>query len=147
MSRKQVKTMNERLREKLRFVTVGLINTGLDVGLFAFFTKVGVQAIAANYASTAVAMSVSYVLNRDFTFRAKGQAGRRRVVIFFAVTLFGLWVLQPLVIVAVSALLAHSNIDTYFASLGAKLVATGVSLVWNYVMYSRVVFRTTKSVE
>jgi putative flippase GtrA len=63
------------------------------------------------------------------------------MVLFVVVTLFGLWVLQTIVITVTMPVAKQIVGDQNIALLIAKLVATGVSLVWNYVFYSRLVFK------
>lgn len=133
-------------RQKLlRFLVIGAINTALDFGLLFALTHLGLPLIAANTISTAVALSFSFAANKKFTFKApKSRSGAMTIVKFFGVTLFGLWVLQPLVILALLPL--ATQLLTANASLFVcKLIATGFSLVWNYVLYDRVVFRTKGS--
>ena len=47
-------------------------------------------------------MLLSFGLNRNFTFRAKDGDVRRQALLFFAVTAFGLWVVQGVIILAVT---------------------------------------------
>jgi putative flippase GtrA len=51
-------------------------------------------------------------------------------------------VLQPVVITAVSFTLTPLDVKEGAALFIGKIIATGVSLVWNYIMYSRFVFKT-----
>jgi putative flippase GtrA len=129
----------ERARQPLRFVVVGVANTALDIGLFMGLIALGVPVIPANMVSTAAALLFSFLVNRSYTFRAgpgvAGQAAR-----FIVVTLIALWVLQPAVIWLASTWL-DPLLPRAGALLVAKLLATVVSLVWNYVLYSTFVFR------
>ncbi|MCY1529046.1 GtrA-like protein [compost metagenome] len=126
--------------EKFRFALVGGFNTALDFGLLFLFVGLGVDKIPANYISTSISFIFSFFANKTFTFRASGDA-RREFIAFLVITLFGLWVLQPIVIAGVTVLAAPLDISDSATLIGAKLVATVVSLTWNYIMYSRVVFR------
>lgn len=135
-------------RKPLRFVAVGLANTAIDFGLLFGLRALGVPIVPANMVSTAVALAFSFFANRSFTFDAAG-AGRRaaawQAAKFLVVTLIGLWVLQPLVLLAGTALLSES-LGASAALFLAKIAATVVSMVWNYLLYDRVVFssRTTQ---
>jgi putative flippase GtrA len=67
---------------------------------------------------------------------------KREIALFIAVTLFGLWVLQNLVITLASPAIANLlQTNDQSTLLVAKLAATVVSMVWNYFMYDRVVFK------
>lgn len=126
--------------EKTRFVTVGGANTLIDFGLLFLLKSFGLPAISANLLSTSTAFVFSFFANKKYTFKTTDTNVKREVILFVVVTLFGLWVLQTLVIGAVSGLIgAHLPSSTVLFI--AKLCATAVSLVWNYLLYSRVVFK------
>jgi putative flippase GtrA len=56
------------------------------------------------------------------------------------VTLFGLWVVQGLTIHFVLGGLHQFTLPEWVSTNAAKVLATVVSLVWNYLWYSRLVF-------
>lgn len=57
-----------------RFLLVGLINTFVGLGLIYFCMSVlGLDYRVANFAGYAVGSGVSFVLNRNWTFRAEGS--------------------------------------------------------------------------
>lgn len=123
----------------VRFAVIGGINTLLDFGILLLLSRVfGVPVVVANIISTSVAFVFSFIMNKKYTFKTSGSNVRRELILFIAVTLFGLWVLQNVVIWLVIPLLVAFSPQIQL--LGAKLVATVVSLVWNYLMYDRVVF-------
>lgn len=125
----------------LKFALIGGTNTAIDFGLLFILSKaLGVPVFAANIISTSVAFIFSFFMNKKYTFKSTGGNVRRELLLFIIVTLFGLWVLQNLVIWGVTPLLAAYGIAGTPALLIAKLGATVVSLVWNYVLYDRVVF-------
>lgn len=126
----------------LRFVIVGVANTALDFALLFLLTRLGVPLIAANMISTGVALTFSFFLNRSYTFGSSGGAGTQAVK-FVLVTLVGLWILQPIVLVLGMAVLP-SLFSQDLALLFAKGAATVVSMVWNYLLYDRFVFRTAE---
>lgn len=133
--------MKELLRKhesKIRFAIVGGTNTAIDFGILFLLHGLGFNKYIANIISTSVAFVFSFFANRSFTFKTKGNA-KKQFIPFLVVTLIGLWILQPAVIWTVSLLL-HSFDETLTLFI-AKLVATVVSLIWNYLLYSRVVFK------
>lgn len=127
--------------QKFRFMMVGGLNTAIDFGLLFIFKSLGLPIITSNIFSTTVAFCFSFVANKKFTFRSASKNIRREIVLFVLVTLFGLWVLQTIVISATYPILQSLIQSEELALLVAKLIATVVSLVWNYVLYSRVVFK------
>lgn len=141
--------ISERQR-LLIFAAIGIFNTAVDITIFLFLRHLTVPIIIANIVSTSIALGGSYVLNKRFAFQANGDA-KRSLPLFLAVTLIGLWVLQPIVIKLVLLFLHISSVNALainlinnpgrFYELLAKLTATPVTLVWNYVLYKRVVFK------
>lgn len=130
--------MSER-RKPLRFVLVGVLNTLIDFAILFGLTALGMSLVPANMISTAAALVFSFVVNRSFTFGSAGNPVPQAVK-FLLVTLFGLWVLQPLVLLAGTALL-DDLLGQHASLLVSKVAATIVSMVWNYLLYDRFVFR------
>ena len=122
-----------------RFAAVGVVNTALDLVLFAVLTAAGLGVLAANTLSTSAGMAFSFAANRRFSFRSTSSV-RATLVPFLAVTLVCVWVIHPLVILAVSAVLEHLGAAATPAAVAGKVAAIGVGLVWNYTWYHRVVF-------
>ena len=127
----------------LRFALVGGINTAIDIGLLFGLTALGVPKLAANTVSTGTAFIFSFFANKSYTFRTQGNM-RRQLVLFVIITLAGLWGLQNAVIFCISPILTSVIHTEPLVLLLAKIIATGASLVWNYYLYDRVVFRTTE---
>jgi putative flippase GtrA len=128
-------------QQKLRFVAVGGFNTLVDFGLLFIFKSLGLPIITSNILSTTIAFCVSFIANKKFTFKTSGTDIKREIILFIVVTLFGLWVLQTIVIILITSLLASYQLSSDLTLLIGKLIATVVSMVWNYVLYSRIVFR------
>ncbi len=64
----------------------------------------------------------------------------QKAVKFLAITLFGLWVLQNMIIVGFKAVFGPLIVSPDATLLVGKLLATCASLVWNYLMYRKFVF-------
>ena len=125
----------------LRFGLVGGANTALDFGLLFVFKFLGIPVEIANIMSTGLAFIFSFVANKKYTFKTTGTNIVREMVLFVIVTLFGLWVLQSVVIWLIMPLAASLLANTSYALIASKLVATVVSLTWNYLLYSKLVFK------
>lgn len=127
--------------DKVRFGLVGIVNTFVDFATLFLVAKLfGVPTVIANIISTSCAVAVSYVLNKKAVFGNTDRNNHRQLLQFIVVTLVGLWILQSAIIVGITMSFAsagHSDLVLF----GAKLAATAASLVWNYIWYSRVVFR------
>ena len=127
--------------EKIRFAIVGGANTLLDFGILFILVFLGLDKIAANFVSTAVAFIFSFFVNKSFTFQSSGGNVKKQFALFILVTIVALWVVQPIIIIGVTTLLAPTGIAATLSLLIAKLIATIGSLIWNYLFYSRLVFK------
>jgi putative flippase GtrA len=134
--------MQQLLRnKKIRFIVVGTLNTSIDFGLLFLLKSLGLPVLTANVISSSTAFCFSFFANKKYTFQTSDTNVKREIILFLAVTLFGLWVLQPIAIVTITHLLVNSTLSDNIILLIAKLLATVVSLTWNYLLYSRVVFK------
>ena len=133
--------------EKIRFAVVGGANTALDFVVLFALTFAGVDKIAANYVSTSVALIFSFFANKTFTFKDKSQNAKKQFILFLIITLIGLWVIQPIIIWVSSNTLASYVTNEAINLFIAKLIATVASLIWNYLLYSRLVFKKTGTSE
>lgn len=105
--------------------------------------SLGVPVGYANIISTSVAFCFSFFANKRYTFNGREGNVVRQMILFIAVTLFGLWILQTLVIQLLTPLLLMLGYGSSLTLLIAKLLATIVSLTWNYLLYRSIVFRPT----
>ena len=132
-----------------RFLLIGCANATIDTGIYLLLTAVGLELFLANLISTTCGLLFSFFANRTFTFRATPSDRRSAVVqflLFFVVVGFGLWAIQPLVIIGVTAIIDSltwlpSWIPAWILLTVPKLAAIGVALVWNYLLFHWVVFR------
>lgn len=122
-----------------RFLIVGGANTAIDFGVLFLLTTMGLGVWPANTISTSVALVFSFFANRAFTFKAIGRSATQ-VFWFIAVTLCGLWVLQPLVILGATEIFSSASTRSALLLFGAKVLATCVTLAWNFVLYKKLVF-------
>ena len=134
-------TALEKHGDKIRFAIVGGANTALDFIVLFLFVNLGVDKIVANYISTTTALVFSFFANKSFTFKDKSGNAKKQFGLFLLVTLAGLWVLQPIIIwLSTNALEQYITNESVLLFV-AKLIATIGSLIWNYLLYSRLVFK------
>lgn len=136
------------MRRLVRFGAVGVLNTLVDLVvlnalLYAFAHGNDHSRLFPVLATVSfIAATVnSYLWNRHWTFRDEAGGGTKEASRFYLVTLvsFG-------INVGLSSLLVWLDPfpilnATLWANM-AKLVATGLSLLINFVGYERLVFRT-----
>jgi putative flippase GtrA len=117
--------------------------------------RFGLSLVASNIISTTCAMAFSFVANKKLVFSKHDGSVMKQALVFYGVTAFGLYVLQTgtihlltqiwtypmLVLVDWAHIFGFHGHDPFLVKNGAKLIATGISLSWNYVMYKKVVFR------
>ena len=129
---------------KIRFALVGGINTLIDFGLlFAFSSLWGIPRGFSNILSTSVAFIFSFFANKRYTFKSTDKDNIvREMILFTVVTLFGLWIIQSLIIHSLTPFIASFGLSDELSLFVAKLVATAASLIWNYILYSKVVFKS-----
>ncbi|MGO3931976.1 GtrA family protein [Rhodopseudomonas pseudopalustris] len=116
------------------FASIGVVNTFIDLGVFALAYKVfELPIVLANVLAWLVAASCSYVMNTMITFRVEsGRVLKRKDYLSFVASgLLGL-IANTTTLVVLSA---------YVPVFTAKLVAIVVSFVVNFSMSHLVVFR------
>jgi len=141
-----------------KFGAVGIINTVLDFAVFnLLIIYAGFPRIPANIVSTTIAMTFSFLANKNFVFRDRSEFKIKQAAMFLVITAFGLYVIQNLVLWLLTEewtgplnlgydLVELLGLDTIFSkefviNNGAKVVATGFSMVWNYLTYKKIVFK------
>jgi putative flippase GtrA len=140
-----------RTRPKiLLFAVIGVGNTIFDVALYTVLRSSGRSTVTANLVSASAALVGSYLLNSKLTFKARRWSAGSFAA-FVTVTLFGLWVLQTGAIVVIAHLLQPIPVSDWrrlgplerdAMLAGPKLLATGVTFVWNFCWYNKVIFRS-----
>lgn len=129
--------------EKARFAIVGVVNTIVDFGILLTLSLiVGFPVIIANILSTGIALIVSYALNKRAVFGDKEATSLRQIASFVAVTLTGLWIIQNIIIALIFIPLSNvvdSEMQA-FLLIATKLIASVVTMIWNYVLYRTIVF-------
>ncbi|MES9901622.1 MAG: GtrA family protein [Sedimenticola sp.] len=118
--------------EFIRFGIVGVVNTVVDFGLFILlFWGLELEPLKANTMAYFMAVTNSYILNHLWTFRVDNSAlSLVSYVRFVAFNSFGLFI-------STLAILFLSN---FIRIEFAKLLAVGITLVWNYTTSRRFVF-------
>ncbi len=130
----QFKRHSPMIGQAARFAMVGAVNTAVDVGLFAiFFYILAWPLLLANGGGFMVAVGVSYVLNKTWTFAdsSRGREAFRRGLAFAAVAAGGLAIGSLAIWLA-----AHAVVPIL-----AKLVSIGATFLWNFTVSRRWVFR------
>lgn len=129
--------------QKIKFATIGAFNTALDFAILFSLKALGINVAFSNIVSTGVTFILSFILNKKITFNSTNKTKQENIKEFLSftiITLFGLWVIQTLVIYIITSILSNiliSNITLFIA----KIIATIFSLIWNFMLYKKVVFK------
>ncbi|MEI6851035.1 MAG: GtrA family protein [Candidatus Saccharibacteria bacterium] len=130
--------------EKLRFGVVGGLNTAIDFTILFVLVGFGLPVIASNFISTSAALVFSFFANKKFTFKNNNKSTSKHIVLFLSITLFGLWVIQPVIIEGIRYLVEPMSLNKDIVLLIGKLFATCATLVWNYILYRKFVFKNNQ---
>lgn len=134
-------TILKKHADKIRFVMVGGTNTVIDfVILFGLVNLIAMPDYYANIISTSVALVFSFFANKTFTFKDGSKITKNKMATFLIITLIGLWIIQPIIIAVVKLVIGNAIVDANIILLIGKLIATCVTLVWNYLLYRKFVF-------
>ena len=126
------------------FSVIGGINTALDFIILFVLTSFGVKIFIANIFSTGTTFIISFLMNKKITFKSVSNNKKeliREMVLFILVTLFGLWVIQNIVISTAMPIFENLLKNKRISLLLSKLIATIFSLIWNFILYKKVVFK------
>lgn len=121
-----------------RYLTVGMLSTLIDIGLFAGLTGgLGLPTLTANTLSYSAGVINGYILNRWWTYGDGTQTASRRVLSqqfaqFVLVSLMALMINNLVVLLLAPAIETATGFA--YSQLLAKAAATLVSLGWNFTL-------------
>ncbi|MFB9316778.1 GtrA family protein [Cryptosporangium minutisporangium] len=123
------------LRQLASFGAIGALNFVVDTAIFNALFVVG--PVKAQIVATVVATTLSYFLNRHWTFRKHERSGlRREYTLFFVLNGVGLAITAAIVGVAKYGFDLHDQL----ALNVVRLFAIGVATLFRFWSYKRWVF-------
>lgn len=135
------------LKQIVRFVVVGVINTGIDflilnVEMMLTGITSGPGMLAQNTISFGAATINSYYLNKRWTFEDNDSGkGGVKFSQFLIVSIIGISINGAVVYLATTFVHPVFGISPQLWANVAKLAATAISLVWNFLGYKFIVFK------
>lgn len=130
-----------------KFIIIGVLNTGIDfavLNLLMWQTGIysGKCIILLNAISFSVAVINSYFWNKFWIFRAKEttQTGKEFAQ-FISVTLVGMMINTAIVYSVTTLIPPMFGLSVELWANLAKIAATGISLIWNFIGYKLFVFK------
>lgn len=129
-----------------KFIAVGLANTSIDFGVLntlSYFTGItaGIGLVPLNSISFIIAMTNSFFWNKFWVFEEREGGATKEFGIFIAVTAIGLAINSAMVVFITSYFDPFFNLNPAQWENVAKLLATFLSLIWNFTGYKFVVFK------
>lgn len=130
-----------------RFAVIGFTNAAIDFGvlnLLSYFTgiKNGQAIILLNITSFTVAVICSYLFNKYWAFDDNNQHQEaRKFTLFLLVSVVGLLINSGIVFIMTTYVPVQFGLtDSLWLNL-AKVLASAVGLIWNFVGYKIFVFK------
>jgi len=111
-----------------RFLVIGLFNTGVAYGLYAFFLYLGLTYVFANFLALVVGIAVSFKTQGMFAFRNADNRLFLRFVTF--------WGIIYLVNIGLIGAFLKLGLNAYFAGAVAVPLTAALSfVVQNYLVF------------
>lgn len=130
-----------------RFAVIGVINTAIDYGILFLLSKAtgitkGNGVIPLNVISFSIATINSYYLNKKWAFGDQSRLEQgRKFSLFLVVSIIGVVINTGIVRVVSTNIAPMFGLSPRLWLLASKLVATAISLIWNFIGYKVVVFK------
>jgi len=132
----------------IKFGLIGVLNTVVDFAIlnllmWTFKMYSGPWIIVFNVASFSLAVVNSYIWNRFWTFKMKSrQDVPEEFVKFISVSLIGVVINSGIVYSITAFIDPVSGLSSELWANVAKVLATGVAMVWNFVGYKFWAFKS-----
>lgn len=126
-----------------RFVLVGVLNTSIDFGILNLLVAAtgitgGPSIIPLNALAFSAAVTNSYFWNRRWVFASRHGGN---FVLFLIITIIGIGINSAVVFLITTFVSPLAGLDRTLWVNVAKVLATGVSLVWDFTGYRLIVFK------
>ncbi len=139
------------IKQFSKFIIVGGVNTAIDIVVLRVLVEItdivgGLGIVVLNAISFSVAVVNSYYMNKRWTFKESAAEINAKdtgvqFTQFFVVSVIGLSLNSIVVYVITTFTSPLFGLSPENWVVAAKLVATGVSLVWNFAGYKLFVFK------
>ncbi len=131
----------------IKFAVVGASGAVIDFGLTALCKGIfGIPELLSNAIGFTVAATSNYFLNRVWTWRSTSKEVGIEYAKFFFVSLVGLGLNSLIVFllkdISIVPRFVETNLDWDFWV--AKIIATGIVMVWNFLANNLFTFRKQK---
>lgn len=132
--------MNKLVMQFLKFMIVGGISFVVDFTVYGIMCNMfGIHYIISGVAGFFVSVVLNYMLSMKFVFVSQGNMSRdKEFVIFVILSLIGMVLNSLILFICIDMIYMHwlwlnRLIDIEIMNLIAKIVATGIVMVYNFV--------------
>ncbi len=123
--------------ESWKFLAVSVVGLMVDLGTALILTALGLDIFLAASIGFSIAVFVNFGLHRRWTFGGKTERSAWRLAQFFVTSLVTLLVR----LIALEGLIALSLPVLFYRDAELLLLATGFSLMVNFLLSKYIVFR------
>jgi len=134
---------DEETRKFLRFCIVGLIGFIVDSGVFNILRLLIQNSKTASLLSGLIAMMTTFALNNLWSFKQNKLEGAKNSVVSFLVYVISSYV--PIFLRSELIKFSSSRFgDTFWVVNIAFLIGVAFGLIWNFIVYSKIIWRKKK---
>ncbi|HEX5429706.1 MAG TPA: GtrA family protein [Patescibacteria group bacterium] len=132
----------------IRFAVVGIVNTAINFVIVLLLSSLfgitkGEKIIWISMVGFIAATTNSYFMNKAWAFHDQSHGGAQKPTIFLAVSLVGLAINSGIVYFVTTHVNPILNLGPHIWEVVALVVATGISLIWNFIGYKLFVFKNS----
>ena len=134
-----ITSLYSKFRNLILYGIIGCCTASLDFLIFTGLTQfTSIHYIIANVISCSTGILCSFLLNRKYNFKVTDHT-MRRMVVFFSVGIFGLFL---------SSVILHFCIDDlHWGELISKLTSIVIVVIIQFFLYKYISFREDKHKE
>ncbi len=130
-----------------KFVSVGVANTIIDIGVFSLLKlltgiTIGFRIAGINMVGFAIAVIHSYLWNKFWTFGKRERTGAGSEFLqFFLISVIGIMINSGIIYVLTTLVGPQFGVTKNLWATTAKIIATPISMTWNFIGYKLIVFK------
>ena len=128
------------IKQLRRYLIIGFSATAIDFVLFSFlgFFFKDINIYIKNSIGYTIGFLFSFLLNRNWAFESKDN-WVRQVVLYFCLFAFNLYI-SNILVKYLAILLETYFFNQVFSELIAKAFSMGVIVIWNFIIYKKVIY-------
>lgn len=122
----------ESMVQMKRYIIVGLISFTIEYILFFILYKLlNVWYVFANAVVYAITFWISFLLNRNWSFKSRGNI-YRQLILYFLLFIINLFVSSNVIYLLSDKLL--------ISPLYSKVVTMCIIVMWNFIIYKKIIY-------